>query len=130
MYIFHKLREKVHGSGWEWTQTLQARAGVEHAGCGSGQSWSEIQREWAGAGLRKQSRTGLYKKAVHDPLKKIVLFCIMSTGFIMFEYIFLMHTTFKISIRLLNAPLIFIFIYPSISKIFAVQLNITMQKIL
>ncbi len=91
MYIFHKLREKVHGSGREWTQTLQARAGVEHAGCGSGRSWSEIQREWAGAGLRKQSHAVLYKKAVHDPLKTFFLFFIMSTGFIMFEYIFLMY---------------------------------------
>ncbi len=30
---------------------------VEPAGCGSGRSWSEIQR--AGAGLRKQSHAGL-----------------------------------------------------------------------
>ncbi|XP_058626543.1 uncharacterized protein LOC131537240 [Onychostoma macrolepis] len=46
-------------------ESPRERAGVEHTGCRSRWSWSEIQRERAGAGLRKQSSAGLYTQHQH-----------------------------------------------------------------
>ncbi len=77
--------EHAGGSGRSWSETQRERAGVdtniagaggtgtrrreraglEHAG-GSGRFWSETQRERVGAGLRKQSRAGLYIKLSYN----------------------------------------------------------------